>query len=122
MFFFTFSLIEANVTRDEICTFSIVGVHVVKKKHDFLHFFWHFFHFPLHFTKQKMHDKFKKSAFFGICPTLLNQKSFFQHFFYIFLTKKISIYNFLPHYNKFHFFCCCLCSSYGKQLKKRQKS
>ena len=88
MYFFTFSLIEANVTRDEICTFSIVGVHVVKKKHDFLHFFWHFFHFPLHFTKQNMHDKFKKSAFFGILPYITQQKEFFSTFFLHFFDEK----------------------------------
>ena len=105
-----------NVTRDEICTFSIFGVHVVKKKHDFLHFFWHFFHFPPHFTlDKKCMTNSKKVHFLRFCPTLLNTKSFFQHFFYIFLTKKISIFNFPPHYNKFHFFCF-LCSSYGKQL------
>ena len=62
----------------------------------------------------------KKVRFLGFCPTLLNTKSFFQHFFYIFLTKKISIFNFPPHYNKFHLFCF-LCSSYGKQLKNVKK-
>ena len=49
-----------------------------KKKHYFLHFFWHF---PPHFTKQKMHDKFKKSACFCILPYITQQKSFFQQFF-----------------------------------------
>ena len=121
VFFFTFALIEANVTRDEICTFSMFWGTCCKKKHDYLHFFWYFFHFLPHFTQQKMYDKFKKSAFFGILPYITQQKSCFQHLFCIFWTKKFSIFNFPPHYKKFHFYFF-LCSSYGKQLKKRQKS
>ena len=121
MFFFTFALIEANVTRDEICTFSIFGVHVVKKNMIFYTFFGIFFISHLILRNKKCMTNSKKVRFLAFCPTLLNKKSFFQHFFYIFLTKKISIFNFPLHYNKFHFFCF-LCSSYGKQLKKRQKS
>ena len=88
-----------------------------KKKHDFLHFCWHFFHFPPHFTRQKMHDKFKKSAFFSILLYITQQKKFFSTCFLHFFDEKIL--NFSPHYKTF-FFSFLLCSSYGKHLKKRQ--
>ena len=88
-----------------------------KTKHDFLQFFCIIFISSPHFTKQKMHDKFKKSAFFGILPYITQQKKFFPTFFLHFFDE--TILNFSPHYKKF-VFSFLLSSSYGKHLKKRQ--
>ena len=95
--------------------FQFLGYMLYKKNSFFYTFFGIFF-----ISHKKCMTNSKKVHFLRFCPTLLNTKSFFQHFFYIFLTKKISIFNFPPHYNKFHFFCF-LCSSYGKQLKNVKK-
>ena len=104
VFFFTFALIEANVTRDEICTFSIFGVHVVKKNMIFYTFFGIFFISHLILRNKKCMTNSKKVRFLAFCPTLLNKKSFFQHFFYIFLTKKFSISHHIVN-NYFFLFC-----------------
>jgi hypothetical protein len=108
-FFFKcfFSLLrvrEAKLVRDEICNFLMFGVHVVHKIHDFSHFLEHFFHSYAHFTKQKMHDKLQKKCIFWHFAFHYSTKKVFSNiFFCIFLTKKFSIFNFLPHYKKFHF-------------------
>jgi hypothetical protein len=84
VFVFTFSLIEANATCDQIYTFFIFGVHVVKKNIIFYTFFGIFFHFPPHFTKQKMHNKFKKSAFFWHFALHYSTKKVFFNIFFTF--------------------------------------
>ena len=102
--FFSFLRIrEAKFVRDEICTFSMFGVHVVKKTMIFHTFFSIVFIPHLILRKKKCMTNWKKVHFLAFCLTLFNKKSFFQHFFCIFLTKKFSIFNFLPHYKKFHF-------------------
>ena len=69
---------EAKFVRDEICTFSIFGVHVkfscVVKKTMIFHTFLVFISFPTLFYENKMHDKLKKNAFFGILPYITQQK------------------------------------------------
>ena len=110
---------EAKFVRDEICTFLMFGVHVVKKNIIFHTFFTIVFIPHVILRNKKMHEKLKKVRFLALFSINRNKKSFFQHFFCIFLTEKFSIFNFSPHYKKFHFYFFP-CSSYGKHLKKRQ--
>jgi hypothetical protein len=100
VFFFTFAKIETNITRDQICTFSIFGVHVVKQNMIFYTFFGIFVISHLILRNKKCMTNSKKMRFLAFCPRLLNKKSFFQHFF----DEKIFNFQFPPHYNKFHFF------------------
>ena len=96
VFFFTFALIEANVTRDEICTFSIFGVHVVKQNMIFYTCFGIFFISHLILRNKKCMTKSKKVRFFGILPYIIQQKKFFSTFFLHFFDEKIFNFQFPP--------------------------
>jgi hypothetical protein len=101
VFFFTFALIETNVTRDQICTFSIFGVHVVKQNMIFYTLFSLFFISHLILRNKKCMTNSKKSTCFGILPHITQQKKFFPTFFLHFFDEKFSI---SPHIIKNSFF------------------
>ena len=111
MFFFHFWEIEkqnSSVAKSVLFQWGTCS----KKKPWFPTLFWVFFSFPASFYENKMHGKLGKSAFFGILPSIIQQKKFFQHLFCIFFTKKFPIFNFPPPHM----------SKYPLDVKKIQKS
>ena len=79
-----------------------------------------FFSFSTSFYETQNAWQIQKKCVFWHCALHYSTKKVFFNICFTFLTKKFSIFNFLLHYNKFHFFCF-LCSSYGKHLKNVKK-
>ena len=97
VFFFHFCLdrSKCNPWRN-LYFFNFWGT-CCKKKHNFLHFFWHFFHFPPHFTKQKNAWQIqKKCVVWHFTLHYSTKKVFFNIFFTFFWRTKFQFLIF-PH-------------------------
>ena len=101
VFHFCLDKSKCNPWRN-LFVFNFWGI-CCKKNMIFYTFFGICFISHLILRNKKCMTNSKKVRFLAFYPTLLNKKSFFQHFFYIFVTKKFSISHHIIN-NYFFFF------------------